>query len=67
MSPADTFSKPTPASSSFHRLSSACGKPAYRAFLPRTRVLIARAAKTFPSLRDPVTELLDRTAFWGAA
>ncbi|MBF9042740.1 phosphotransferase [Rhodobacterales bacterium HKCCE4037] len=51
----------------FHRLSSACGKPAYRAFLPRTRVLIARAAKTFPSLRDPVTELLDSTAFWGAA
>lgn len=49
----------------FHRLATQFGKPAYRAFLPRTRVLVARAAEGLP-LQADVTELLDRTAPWSA-
>lgn len=48
----------------FRRLSTDLGKPAYAAFLPRTRTLVARAAEALPTLHRPVTELLDRTAHW---
>lgn len=50
----------------FRRLSTELGKPAYAAFLPRTRALIARAAETLPALTGPVAELLGRTAHWSA-
>lgn len=50
----------------FHRLSTDLGKPAYAAFLPRTRALIARASDVLPQLQTPVAELLDRTAHWSA-
>ncbi|ABD56980.1 aminoglycoside phosphotransferase family protein [Jannaschia sp. CCS1] len=50
----------------FRRLSTTLGKPAYGAFLPRTRTLIARAASDLPPMLAPVTELLDRTAHWTA-
>lgn len=49
----------------FRRLSTDFGKPAYAAFLPRTRTLIARAAEAIPSMQGPVTEVLARTAHWG--
>ncbi|OAN75179.1 hypothetical protein A8B78_16610 [Jannaschia sp. EhC01] len=49
----------------FRRLSTDFGKPAYAAFLPRTRTLIARAADALPTLQAPVAELLDRTNHWG--
>lgn len=48
----------------FHRLSTDLGKPTYAAFLPRTRTLIARAVDELPTLKAPVTELLDRTDGW---
>ncbi|QXT40165.1 aminoglycoside phosphotransferase family protein [Gymnodinialimonas ceratoperidinii] len=48
----------------FRRLSTSFGKPAYAAYLPRTRALVARAAAAVPELQGPVTELLDRTAHW---
>jgi aminoglycoside/choline kinase family phosphotransferase len=48
----------------FHRLASRYGKPQYRAFLPRTRALISRAAEGLPELRAPVADLLDRSADW---
>ncbi len=48
----------------FHRLATQLGKPRYADFLPRTRALINRAADDLPSLRAPVSELLDRTADW---
>lgn len=50
----------------FRRLSTTLGKPAYAAFLPRTRTLIARAAADVPGLQTPVTDLLTRTAHWTA-
>lgn len=49
----------------FHRLATRYGKPYYRAFLPRTRHLVARAADGL-ALRADVAELLDRTAHWAA-
>lgn len=49
----------------FHHLSTSLGKPAYAAFLPRTRTLIIRAAEAV-NLQTPVAELLDRTAHWTA-
>lgn len=48
----------------FRRLSTDLGKPTYAAFLPRTRALIARAVDELPTLRAPVTEILDRTDGW---
>ncbi|MEJ6390205.1 aminoglycoside phosphotransferase family protein [Gymnodinialimonas ulvae] len=51
----------------FHRLAVQYGKPRYRAYLPRTRALISRAAGRLPSLRTPVAALLDRTAHWIAS
>lgn len=48
----------------FRRLSTELSKPAYAAFLPRTRTLIARAAEALPTLQAPVAELLDRTTHW---
>ncbi|GAB5449384.1 aminoglycoside phosphotransferase family protein [Gymnodinialimonas sp.] len=48
----------------FRRLSTDFGKPAYAAFLPRTRRLISRAAGALPTLQPPVAELLARTAHW---
>lgn len=49
----------------FRRLSVGFGKPAYAAFLPRTRALIARAAESQTApLAMAVAELLDRTAEW---
>ncbi len=50
----------------FHRLATQYGKPQYRAFLPRTAALVERAAQELPALRQPVAELLDRTAHWAA-
>ena len=50
----------------FRRLSTTFGKPAYAAFLPRTRDLITRASQALPTLRSPVVELLRRTAHWTA-
>lgn len=50
----------------FRRLSTERNKPAYAAFLPRTRALITRAAQSLPSMKAPVAELLDRTSDWGA-
>lgn len=50
----------------FRRLSTSFGKPAYAAYLPRTRALVARAAAAVPEVQAPVAELLDRTAHWGA-
>ena len=50
----------------FRRLSTDFGKPAYAAFLPRTRTLIARAAEAIAPIRAPMAELLDRTAHWSA-
>lgn len=50
----------------FRRLSTTLGKPAYAAFLPRTRTLLTRAAEAVPTLQGPVAELLDRTAHWTA-
>lgn len=50
----------------FHRLATRYGKPQYRAFLPRTRALVSRASQGLPSLRNPVAQLLDRTAHWTA-
>lgn len=48
----------------FRRLSTDFGKPAYAAFLPRTRALIERAAEALPTLQKLVAEVLDRTAHW---
>ncbi len=50
----------------FHRLATQFGKPQYRTFLPRTRVLLTQAAEDLPSLRAPVDELLTRTEHWEA-
>ena len=50
----------------FHRLASALGKPAYRAFLPRTGALIDRAVAhpALSDLRAPVAHLRRQTEGW---
>jgi len=49
----------------FNRLSGQ-GKPSYRAFLPRTMALVARAAQNpaLDHLRSPIDETLRRVASW---
>ncbi len=52
----------------FHRLATQMAKPQYRAFLPRTGLLIDRAVAhpALSGLRAPVAELRRQTAGWGA-
>lgn len=50
----------------FHRLATQYGKPAYRAFLPRTRSLVARAAGDV-GLSADVEDVLARTKAWATA
>lgn len=52
----------------FHRLATQLGKPQYRAFLPRTGLLIDRAVAhgALAPLRAPVAELRRQTGGWGA-
>lgn len=51
----------------FHRLDSQNSKRQYRAFLPRAHSLVRRASEGLPTLKGPVSDLLDRTAAWAAA
>ncbi|PWK61397.1 aminoglycoside phosphotransferase family protein [Roseicyclus mahoneyensis] len=52
----------------FHRLATQMGKPQYRAFLPRTGLLIDRAVAhpALADLRAPVAELRRQTQGWAA-
>lgn len=51
----------------FHRLAAELSKPSYARYLPRTRLLLSRAAESLPTLQAPIADVLDRTAHWGTS